>query len=122
VSANHLWHRTPILTIAGIQETLNMFVQSAKIQQHAQSLRQPALQHTHIPGLLSAKFVGRDDEITWLRDSLLSHEDTHTRRRLGLYGMTGIGKTQLVWKIELLKRSLRPNFETDAQVRGAIPV
>lgn len=50
---------------------------------------------SNVPGLLTVEFKGRDQELQWMRHALTSAIHFE-RRRIGLYGMTGIGKTQLV--------------------------
>ncbi|KAH0537473.1 hypothetical protein FGG08_005736 [Glutinoglossum americanum] len=48
-----------------------------------------------VPDNLSAHFVGRDDEHKMIRDTLQSPQSSF--RRVPLYGMTGVGKTQLAY-------------------------
>ncbi len=49
-----------------------------------------------VPGRLCEAFVGRKLEMEWLRDQLQPEEDERKAVKVGIYGMTGIGKTQLV--------------------------
>lgn len=81
---------------------MDLMMHSAKIQHSANGSLQPPSQYSYIPGLLSAKFRGRDQELIWLRDTLTSSVSPHVRRRAGLYGMTGIGKSQIVCFTSLL--------------------
>jgi len=46
--------------------------------------------------LLSPYFSGRDHELVWLRSRLQSNDPTNKLKRVGVHGMTGMGKTQLV--------------------------
>lgn len=55
-----------------------------------------ALGHTNIPGLLSHTFVGRHDELSWLKAVLKPSSENLISCRVGIHGLTGIGKTQLV--------------------------
>ncbi len=48
-----------------------------------------------VPSLLSTAFVGRGKELEWLRAKLGPENDILVGNRIGIYGMTGIGKTQL---------------------------
>ncbi|KAK4146229.1 uncharacterized protein C8A04DRAFT_35209 [Dichotomopilus funicola] len=57
-----------------------------------------------VPGLLSEAFVGRGREIGWLRGKLQPEEEEHLGVKVGIHGMTGIGKTQLLLKYEALYR------------------
>lgn len=47
----------------------------------------------NVTALLSTKFVGREEEITKLQILLDSSEKSHHRRRVAIYGMTGMGKS-----------------------------
>ncbi|KAL1843463.1 hypothetical protein VTJ49DRAFT_1573 [Mycothermus thermophilus] len=58
-----------------------------------------------VPGLLSEAFVGRGPEIEWLRDTLQPEQDERLGMRVGIHGMTGMGKTQLMLKYEAEYRS-----------------
>lgn len=49
-----------------------------------------------IPGGLRQRFVGRAEELRWLESVFTSGSANKSGRRAALYGMTGIGKTQLV--------------------------
>ncbi|OQE21317.1 hypothetical protein PENSTE_c012G09370 [Penicillium steckii] len=53
-----------------------------------------------IPGLLSQRFLGRDDELFWLENVLKPGAGDSFGRRAAIWGMTGIGKTQLMLKYE----------------------
>jgi Cdc6-like AAA superfamily ATPase len=55
-----------------------------------------------VPGLLSYHFVGRRDELSWLEENLKLVAREVVSSCVGIYGMTGIGKTQLVSLRELL--------------------
>lgn len=56
----------------------------------------PVRSLSNVPSLLSANFVGRQLQTQWLRDSLRSTDAKYKRKRLAIYGLTGIGKSQLV--------------------------
>jgi Cdc6-like AAA superfamily ATPase len=49
-----------------------------------------------VPGWLSQRFFGRDEELAWLESVLEPGSPHKSGRRVALWGMTGIGKTQLV--------------------------
>lgn len=81
---------------------LTAFVETRKAvsdmtrQKSSSALDQSSKFWSNVPGLLTTEFKGRDRELQWMRDALTSTSSTFERRRIGLYGMTGIGKTQLV--------------------------
>ncbi|KAK4163002.1 hypothetical protein QBC43DRAFT_345419 [Cladorrhinum sp. PSN259] len=57
-----------------------------------------------VPGLLSAAFGGRQSELEWLRETLNPERQHQVGGRVGIYGMTGVGKTQLLLKYEAAYR------------------
>ncbi|KAJ5774083.1 hypothetical protein N7457_008979 [Penicillium paradoxum] len=53
-----------------------------------------------VPGWLSQRFFGRDEELAWLESVLEPGSPHSSDRRVALWGMTGIGKTQLMLRYE----------------------
>ena len=51
---------------------------------------------THVPQLLSSEFVGREQELKQLKAALSLSMISHGRGRAAIFGMTGVGKSQLV--------------------------
>lgn len=56
-----------------------------------------------VPGLLSQRFLGRDEELIWLERLLEPGSRDNAGKRVALWGMTGIGKTQLASPFDILK-------------------
>ncbi|KAI0977175.1 hypothetical protein F4678DRAFT_412097 [Xylaria arbuscula] len=59
-----------------------------------------------VPGLLSHRFTGRVDEISWLEDKLTIIGGEIVGRCVGVHGMTGVGKTQLILEYEKEHRNI----------------
>jgi hypothetical protein len=57
--------------------------------------------HHTVPSLLSAAFIGREGELRWLETTLEPEMEKLVGRRAGIYGITGIGKTQLASESKL---------------------
>lgn len=53
-----------------------------------------------VPGILSPAFIGREAELRWLEDMLTPENENFAGMRVGIHGMTGVGKTQLMLKYE----------------------
>ncbi|KAI0111281.1 hypothetical protein GGR51DRAFT_72276 [Nemania sp. FL0031] len=68
-----------------------------------------ALGHRVVPGLLSHHFVGRRDELLWLKENLEVATQEFASRCVGIHGMTGIGKTQLMLEYEKRHRNIYDN-------------
>lgn len=49
-----------------------------------------------VPGLLSQDFVGREPQLKFLEQTLDPENEKNNGARVGIHGLTGIGKTQLV--------------------------
>ena len=56
---------------------------------------------SNIPNLLNSKFVGREDELRCLEKMLKSDNPGTEPRRAAVFGLTGVGKTQLVISTKL---------------------
>lgn len=48
-----------------------------------------------VPGILSPAFTGRETELRWLKTTLTPENENFGGMRVGIHGMTGVGKTQL---------------------------
>lgn len=57
-----------------------------------------------VPGLLSQTFSGRKEELSWIEGALEPDANPLIGRRIGIYGMIGVGKTQLVSTTQYLYR------------------
>jgi hypothetical protein len=51
---------------------------------------------SNVPSLLSNTFVARESDLNWITSALQSDSGKNGTRRAAVYGMTGVGKTQLV--------------------------
>lgn len=61
-----------------------------------------------VPSLLSNRFTGRADELSWLENKLTVIDGEAIRCCVGIHGMTGVGKTQLVsfpWSLPIASRA-----------------
>lgn len=98
VQAKHLERTAISLIFVGVEETRKTVI-DMKRQLSTNAPGQISKFWSNVPGLLTAEFKGRDQELQWMRHALTSAIHFE-RRRIGLYGMTGIGKTQLMLKYE----------------------
>jgi hypothetical protein len=84
------------LLASDLTQMMKKLISNAQSQTNVHAPLQTDSNISNVPGLLSATFVGRERELRWLEDILISQQPVRTRKRVGLYGMTGIGKTQIV--------------------------
>ncbi|KAI1422369.1 hypothetical protein F5Y12DRAFT_799651 [Xylaria sp. FL1777] len=62
-----------------------------------------------VPSLLSHRFTGRADELSWLENKLTIIYGEVIRCCVGIHGMTGVGKTQLMLEYEKRHRDIYYN-------------
>lgn len=60
---------------------------------------------SNVPSLLSNTFVSRESDLEWIASVLALNSTKPGSRRAAIFGMTGVGKSQLVYVVNLKSRN-----------------
>ena len=87
------------ISLSQIHAVVHQMAEVQGLKNDAQGQSAPGVSFegkSYVPQLLSSNFMGRDLEIGKLDDALTSNMESQGRRRTAVFGMTGVGKSQLV--------------------------